>query len=255
MRNLLLFILAFLPGLHADEERQLLVAAVGDLPVPRLHAVEEHGFRGYKRDETSSPLVFPGTWSVRHAGGAGEIELRLNQEPRRLSYSAGEVGLELLPQGDGGDSRPLRIAPESANPLVILFNRRPDQPWLEGHDRKLVDCQPQVSSRPTATLLNLSGAILHYRGPDGSGQQLSPGKSATAAIMVSRGADLKLLPLAASAGGRRFTLDVCPIEVSGRLAPVVVVHTAIGAATSKRPFKVTVIQPSRAAGGAATKKD
>ena len=99
MRNLLLLILALLPVLPAEEERQLLVAAVGDLPVPRLHAVEEHGFRGYKRDETSSPLVFPGKWSVRHPGGGEEIELRLNQEPRRLSYPAGTVGLEFRPSG------------------------------------------------------------------------------------------------------------------------------------------------------------
>lgn len=238
----------FANELRADEPKpkELLVAAVGDIPVPRLKVVEEFGFRGYKRDEDSSPLVFPAEWMIEGADLERSLALKLNREPLKLAIKSSNGVIGIKPGGEDAEPKPMTAGTTKELEMLVLFNRVPDKPWIENFGTSMAPCVTLNPDRPMAVLLNLSGATLQFMDAEKKTRELAPGKKAVAPILVNRESGASKLALVAHANGKPYDLSLYSIGFSGKYCPVVVVYTAINSAKSRRPLKVAVLQPSQA---------
>jgi hypothetical protein len=238
-------------GQEAAPPRELIIAAVGEIPIPRLRVAEAMGRLGYEADESSSNRWFPKQWILTSEGKGVPLKLGLNIEPVATTVPAGATGVVLTPadgKADDASQKPLQLPGNSAEEpaLLLLFNRAPHKPWSEGYATHLLSCAKLDPAAPTAVILNLSGATLTVTGSDRLKTQLAPGKSTIAPIFVNAQRGFTLLPLSASAEGRIHTLDVCPLESRAPYCPVVVVYPSAELSKQSRPLKVSVVQPSAA---------
>jgi len=231
-----------LPAQEKAPARELIVAAIGEIPVPKMKVTEDRGFRGYIHDETSTNQWFPQDWTV-----AGKtIRLALNIEPVVVKMSAGKEPFNLAPEGATPKPQTLPETAEEGTVMMVLFNRDTDKPWNEGFDSLFVSCRKLNTGAPTAVVLNLSGAVVSITTRDRTVQKIAPGKSAVAPVLVNRQSGLRLLPLSAAAAGKTYSLDVAPLDIRAPLCPVVVVYPSAGPSKKTRPLRAAVIQPSNA---------
>jgi hypothetical protein len=250
---LLLPLLPFL-ALHAAEttaSRKLLVAAVGDIPVPKLKVSEATGWRGYVEDESSTTLFFPKSWDFKFAGATATLELGLNQEPSMVAVPEGITEMTLQPNGRKPSERqpkPQSIPAPAVNgpSMLIVFNRNPNTAWIDSFSSAFTSCPPLDPAKPSAMILNLSGATLTFMGRDRANHSISPGASALVPILVNDQQNVKMLPISAAMGKTIYNLDICPIETSGPYCPVVAVYPRIAMSKQVRPLKTSIIQPSYA---------
>jgi hypothetical protein len=226
----------------APPARQMIVAAIGEIPVPRMKVTEDDGFIGYVHDETSTNKWFPQEWTV-----AGKpIKLALNIEPVAVKMPVGKEPFNLAPGGATPKPQTLPEIVEEEVTMMVLFNREAEKTWKEGFDSQFVSCRKLNTAAPTAVVLNLSGAVVSVTALDRTIQQIGAGKSAVAAMLVNPQSGLKLLPLSAAAGGKTYPLDVVPLDIREPWCPVVVIYPSTGPSKKARPLHVTVIQPSNA---------
>jgi hypothetical protein len=221
--------------------RELMIAAVGEIPVPKMKVTEVMGRRGYEADPDSTDQWFPKAWTV----AGKKIALALNGEPAAMKLTAGMMEVSVAPEGANAKLQALPAAADGPT-LLLIFNREPDKAWNDGFGVRFLSCSKLDSTVPTATVFNLSGATLSLTQRDRSTLQLAPGKSALAPVFVQPQSGIKLLPLAANAAGKSYSLDVTPLEVRSPWCPVVIVYPSTGPSSKTRPLKVSVIQPSAA---------
>ncbi|RYD26529.1 MAG: hypothetical protein EOP87_22615 [Verrucomicrobiaceae bacterium] len=252
--TLLLAFFAQVP-VHAAEPsvpaRPLIVAAVGEIPVARLKMTEVMGRTGYEADESSTPLLFPQTWEFKAGAVTSKVEIGLNLEPAVIEIPRNHEGISLKPFESNPPTsqvkpKPVPAAGVEGPTMLIIHNRNPDKPWLDGFSSVFTTCQPMNPAKPSAVIINLSGATLSYTGSDRTAHRISPGASAVAPIFIHQERSIRMLPLTAAAGGKTYPLDVCPIDTSGNYSPVVVVYPSITQPRKFRPLQVSVLQPSRA---------
>lgn len=232
--------------------RQLIIAAVGEIPVPRLHVVEAMGRRGYEGDESSTKQFFPKDWNIEVAGSSIDLALSMNLEPASMPIPNGEVQVAIRPSAAKGGSTPpkpktLAAAISTGPTIMVVFNREPQKAWNEGYDSLFASCTPLDPAKPAAVILNLSGATVMVTGQDQQKHPLAPGQSTIAPILVNTERTITMLPLSATDGTKAFNLDVCPIETRAPYCPLVVVYPSISVAKQARPLRISVIQPSTAA--------
>lgn len=226
----------------AAPPRELIVAAVGEIPVPKMKVTEVNGRRGYEADEESTKQWFPKQWSI-----AGKtVPLALNLEPVAMKLATGAGEISLAPDAASPKPQTLPAVTGEGPTVMIVFNREPEKAWTEGFGTRFVACSKLETATPSAVVLNLSGATLAITGSDRSRQQIAPGKSANAAVLVHPQTGIKLLPLSATAGGQSYPLDVTPLDVRAPWCPIVVVYPSVGPSSKARPLRVSVIQPSSA---------
>lgn len=249
-------LLPLLPSLvlHAADttiSRKLLVAAVGDIPVPKLKISEATGFRGYVEDESSTTLFFPKSWDFKFAGTTATLELGLNQDPSMVAMPEGITEMTLQPNGSKPSEARLKPqaipAPAVNGPsMLVVYNRDPNKAWIESYSSIVTSCPPLDPAKPSAMILNLSGATLTFVGRDRADHSIAPGAGALVPILVNDQQNLKMLSISAAMGKKIYNLDICPIETSGRYGPVVAVYPRIAILKQVRPLKTSVIQPSYA---------
>lgn len=244
LRALLLAPLLPLVSLAQDDAppRELIVSAIGEIPVPKMKVTEVNGRRGYEADEASTKQWFPKEWSI--SGKA--VLLDLNLDPVAMKLPAGTTEISLAPGTEAPKPQPLPAVAGEGPVMMIIFNREPDKTWTEGFGARFVTCSKLDSAPPAALVLNLSGATLSVIGRDRTRQQIAPGKSSSAPVLVNPQSGIKLLPLSATAGEKSYSLDVTPLDVRAPWCPVVVVYPSVGPSSKSRPLKVSVIQPSAA---------
>ena len=229
--------------------RQLIVAAVGEIPVPRLRVVEAMGRRGYEGDETSTHQFFPNDWKIEVAGTSTDLALSMNLEPAGITIPNGELQIAIHPaKGDNTPPKPKTLAAATTGEptIMVLFNREPQKSWSEGYDSLFVGCTPLDTAKPAAVVLNLSGATIMVTGQDQQQHPLAPGLSTVAPVFVNKEGTITMLPLSATDGTKTLNLDVCPIETRAPYCPLVVVYPSISTGRQARPLRVSVIQPSTA---------
>jgi hypothetical protein len=254
LRLCLLFsVLSPLPSFSQEPvpTRDLIVAAVGEIPIPKLRVTEAMGRLGYEPDESSTNRWFPRDWSLTAGEKSLPLRLGLNIEPVSITLSASATEFVLTPaEGNADDAsqkpRPLPALGAEGPAMLLLFNRAPEKPWSEGFATHFLSCAKLDPAAPSAVIVNLSGATLTVTGRDRSQSQLAPGKSAIAPIFVNAQRGFTLLPLSASAEGKVHTLDVCPLDSRTPYCPVVVVYPSAETSKRSRPLKVSVVQPSAA---------
>jgi len=227
---------------EAAPPRELIVAAIGEIPVPRMKVTEAMGFRGYIHDEESTNRWFPQDWTI-----AGKtIRLALNIEPVTVKIPATGEPFDLAPKGVAPKPQTLPPADEGATTLMVIFNRDGRTPWREGFAARFVRCRRLDPASPSAVVLNLSGAVVSVAERDRSIRQVAPGKSASAAAFVSPDNGVRILPLSASVAGKNHLLNIAPIDVRAPWCPVVAIYPGTGPSSKARPLRVSVIQPSDA---------
>ena len=226
----------------AAPPRELIIAAVGEIPVPKMKVTEVNGRRGYEADQESTQQWFPKEWSV-----AGKpVPLALNLEPVAMKLSAGIAEVSLAPDAAPPKSQTLPAVTGEGPTMMIVFNREPEKTWTDGFGTRFVTCSKLDSASPAAVVLNLSGATVSIISRDRSRQEIAPGKFASAPLLVNTQSGVKLLPLSVAAGDKSYPLDVTPLDVRAPWCPVVVVYPSVGPSSKSRPLKVSVIQPSAA---------
>lgn len=222
--------------------RELIIAAIGEIPVPKMKVTEVMGRRGYEADEESTKQWFPKEWTV-----AGKpVPLALNLEPAAMKLPAGAAEITLSSGSGAPKSQILPVAAGEGPTMMIVFNREPEKPWTEGFGTRFVSCSKLDSATPSAVVLNLSGATVLITNRDHTREEIAPGKSAIAPMLVNPQSGIKMLPLSAAAGGKSYPLDVTPLDVRAPWCPVVVVYPSVGPSSKSRPLRVSVIQPSSA---------
>ena len=232
--------------------RELIVAAIGDVPVPKQTIKIVNGYSGYVADMNSTNQWFPQEWSV-----AGQtLTLSLNTEPVSMKAPGGKEPISLAPAGAAPKVQ--SIAPAlldaSENPdpagkgptLMVIFNREIGKPWNEGFASRSVICSKLNPATPTAMVMNLSGAALTITARDRTTQQIAPGKCAVAMVLVNPKNGLKLLPLSAAAAGKTYSLDVVPLDFQAPWCPVIAVYPSTSPSSQMHPLQVALIQPSDA---------
>lgn len=236
---------------ESGASRQLIIAAVGEIPVPRLRVVEAMGRRGYEEDEKSTHLFFPNDWKLQIAGASTDLVLNMNLEPAGVSVPAGEVEIAIRPTAAKPGNTPPKTkilpATSSVTPMImVVFNREPQKEWNDSYSSVFVTGSLLDPAKPAATVLNLSGATLMFTGQDQQKHALAPGQSAVAPIFVNKERTITMLPLSATDGTKTLNLDVCPIDTRGLYCPLVVVFPSIPEARQTRPLRVSIIDPSSA---------
>ena len=240
------------PAQDAVPPRELIVAAIGEIPVPKMKIKTVNGYTGYEADMTSTNQWFPQEWSV--AGHT--LTLSLNSEPTSMKTPGGKEPISLAPVGTAPRLQPITPAllEASENPdpvgkgptLMVIFNREMGKPWSEGFASRSVICSKLNSATPTAMVMNLSGAVLTITARNRTIQQIAPGKCAVAMVLINPQNGLKLLPLSAAAAGKTYSLDVVPLDFPAPWCPVIAVYPSTGLSSKTRPLQVAVIQPSDA---------
>ena len=237
---------------NAVPPRELIVAAIGEIPVPRMKIKIVDGFTGYEADMESTNQWFPQEWSV----AGHNLTLSLNTEPASMKMPSGKEPISLAPAGAAPRIQTITPAllEASENPdpaekvptLMVIFNREAGKPWSEGFASRFVICSKLNSATPTAMVMNLSGAVLTITARDRTIQQIDPGKCAVALVLVNPQNGLKLLQLSAAAAGETYSLDVVPLDLRAPWCPVIAVYPSTGLSSKTRPLLVAVIQPSDA---------
>jgi hypothetical protein len=232
--------------------RELIVAAIGEVPVPKMKITTVGEFRGYKADMESTNQWFPQEWSV----AGHKITLTLNTEPASMKTPGGKEPISLAPIGTAPkiQSTAPALLDASDNPdptgkgptLMVIFNREMGKPWNEGFASRSVVCSKLNPAIPSAMVMNLSGAVLTITAGDRKIQQITPGKCAVAMVLVNPKNGLKLLPLSAAAAGKTYSLDVVPLDFRAPWCPVIAVYPSTGPSSKTRPLQVALIQPSDA---------
>ena len=236
----------------AAPPRDLIVAAIGEIPVPKMKITTVGGYVGYQADMESTNQWFPQEWSV----AGHDLTLSLNSEPASMKTPGGKEPISLAPVGTAPRLQPITPAllEASENPdpagkgptLMVIFNRETGKPWNEGFASRSVICSKLNSATPTAMVMNLSGAVLNITARDRTIQQIAPGKCAVAMVLVNPQNGLKLLPLSVAAAGKTYSLDVVPLEFRTPWCPVIAVYPSTGPSSKTRPLRAAVIQPSDA---------
>jgi hypothetical protein len=232
--------------------RDLIVAAIGEIPVPKMKIKTVNGYTGYAADMESTNQWFPQEWSV-----AGKnLTLSLNGEPVSMKTPGGKEPISLAPVGTTPRAQPITPAllEASDNPdpagngptLMVIFNREIGKPWSEGFASRSVICSKLDAAIPTAVVMNLSGAVLTITARDRTIQQIAPGKCGVAMALVNPQKGLKLLKLSAAAAGKTYSLDVVPLEFRAPWCPVIAVYPSTGPSSKTHPLQVAVVQPSDA---------
>jgi hypothetical protein len=240
------------PAQDAVPPRELIVAAIGEIPVPKMKITTIGEFRGYQADMESTNQWFPQEWSV----AGHNLTLSLNSQPVSMKVPGGKDPISLAPVGTAPKiqtSAPALLdASESPDPagtgptLMVIFNRETGKPWSEGFASRSVICSKLDSAIPTAMVMNLSGAVLTITARDRTIQQIAPGKCGVAMALVNPQKGLKLLKLSAAAAGKTYSLDVVPLEFRAPWCPVIAVYPSTGPSSKTRPLQVAVIHPSNA---------
>ena len=240
------------PAQDAEPPRELIVAAIGEIPVPAMKIKVVNGYSGYVADMESTNQWFPKEWSV----AGHNLTLSLNIEPVSIKMPGGKEPISLAPEGAGPKLQPIAPALLEAaeNPdlagtgptLMVIFNREMGKPWKEGFASRPVVCSKFNSATPTAMVMNLSGAVLTITARNRKIQQIAPGKCAVALVLVNPQNGTKLLPLSAAAAGETYSLDVVPLDFFAPWCPVIAVYPSNGLSSKTRPLRVAVIQPSDA---------
>jgi len=222
--------------------RELIIAAIGEIPVPRMKVANTDGFRGYVHDEKSTNQWFPQDWTV----GGQAVKLALNIEPVVVKMPLGKEPFNLSPVGAAPKPQTLPAPAANGATMMVIFNRETKKPWNEGFGTWFVNCKKLNSANPDAVVVNLSGAIVSISARDRTIQKIAPDKSAVAAVLVNQQSGLKLLPLSAAAAGKTYSLNVVPLDLRGSWCPVIVIYPSAGPSSKARPLQVAVIQPSDA---------
>ena len=240
------------PAQDAEPPRELIVAAIGEIPVPAMKIKVVNGYSGYVPDMESTNQWFPKEWSV----AGRDLTLSLNIEPVSLKMPGGKEPISLAPAGTAPKMQAIAPAlleaaenpdPAGTGPtLMVIFNREIGKPWNEGFASRPVICSKLNSAIPTATVMNLSGAVLTITARNRKSQQIAPGKCAVALVLVNPQNGTKLLPLSAAAAGETYSLDVVPLDFFAPWCPVIAVYPSTGPSSKVRPLQVAVIQPSDA---------
>ncbi len=232
--------------------RELMVAAIGEIPVPKIKVKIADGYAGYVADMESTNQWFPREWSV----AGHNLKLTLNAESASMKTPGGKEPISIAPVGT--EPKIQAIAPAlleaSDNPdpngngptLMVIFNREIGKPWSEGFASRSVICSKLNPAIPTAIVMNLSGAVLTITARDRKNQQIAPGKCAVAMVLVNPQNGLKLLPLSAAGAEKTYSLDVVPMDFRAPWCPVIAVYPSTGPSSKTLPLRVAVIQPSAA---------
>jgi hypothetical protein len=237
---------------NAVPPRELIVAAIGEIPVPKMKITTVGGYRTFVADMESSNQWFPQEWSV----AGHNLKLTLNNEPASMKTPGGKEPISLAPAGAAPRLQPIAPAllEASENPdpagngptLMVIFNREIGKPWNEGFASRFVMCSKLNAAIPTAMVMNLSGAVLTITARDRTIQQVAPGKCAVAIVLVNPQNGLKLLKLSAAAAGKTYSLDVVPLDFRAPWCPVIAVYPSTGPSSKTRPLQVAIVQPSDA---------
>ena len=240
------------PAQDAVPPRVLIVAAIGEIPVPRMKVKIADGFAGYVADMDSTNQWFPQEWSV----AGHNLKLTLNAEPASMKVPGGKEPISLAPVGTTPRVQPITPAlldgsensdsAGSGPTLMVIFNREMGKPWSEGFASRSVICSKLNPATPTAMVMNLSGAVLTITARDRKNQQIAPGKCAVAMVLVNPQNGLKLLPLSAAGAEKTYSLDVVPMDFRAPWCPVIAVYPSTGPSSKTLPLRVAIIQPSTA---------
>ena len=240
------------PAQDAVPPRELIVAAIGEIPVPKMKIKTVNGYTGYEADMKSTNQWFPQEWSV----AGHDLTLSLNTEPISMKTPGGKEPISLAPVGTAPRLQPITPAlleasenPDSAGKgptLMVIFNREIGKPWNEGFASRSVICSKLNPSIPTAIVMNLSGAVLTTTARDRKIQQIAPGKCGVAMVLVNPKNGLKLLKLSAAAAEKTYSLDVVPLDFRAPWCPVIAVYPSTGPSSKALPLRLEVIQPSDA---------
>jgi hypothetical protein len=103
------------PAQDAAPSRELIVAAVGEIPVPKMKVTEVMGRRGYEADETSTKQWFPKEWTVTAGGATTRLQLALNVEPAAMALPASATELALSCGGESTRAQPVPAATASSS--------------------------------------------------------------------------------------------------------------------------------------------